>query len=415
MIDPALSFCDVASLPEVVPELLELKIKDNTNLKTINFPQRITSLETLNLSNNKLLSSIVLPDGMTEIQTIDVRLNPLITRERVVQLRTQYPGLVLSDYDASFNAPINQQIVQNVGGQEALVQQREIVKKAYKELAANEDTAHLIAANLPNVETIKEKFMNAAEDMKVFLTQALAELKLIDGQNFRFKTAIEGLGLLVADGSVKGHMGSILESYANYEYKGLPNIRQLFVLAYNLLSGPNVEVQQKEFMIASLMDAKIWSNAKAIFEINGTLEEELQKPNNVVNILCSLMKNNYHTFNLNLDKLLLQEKNSSDKRKALFKLVTEISNDFALARLDKLNPLIEALFMIMRGHNSKGKKKRENGRLLDPTEPNKPACAEGAYLNIMKVLGEIEQTKGIMSAISGVQIKLCDESITSVR
>ena len=154
------------------------------------------------------------------------------------------------------------------------------------------------------------------------------------------------------------------------------------------------------------MQPVVWNNVKAIFEINGTLEEELQKPNNVVNILCSLMKDADSIFNLNLDKLLLQENNSINKRKGLSRLVTEISNGFALARLDKLNPLIAALFMIMRGHN--------NG-LENSNEKNQPACAEGAYLNIMKVLAEIEQTKGIMSNISKIKIELCDGSTTSVR
>ena len=239
--------------------------------------------------------------------------------------------------------------------------------------------------------------MTAADYMQTFLEQASTELKLNDGQKFRLETAVRSLKLLQGDSSIEKHRISSLNDYANYVYPGLPNIRQLFVLAYNLLSGPNVWQQQKEFVVAYLANADKWKAVQAIFDINVTLSEELQKTNNVVNT--------YTIFSGKLDELLLQEKNSSNKRKALFKLVTKIKNEFTKAKLDKLNPLIEALFMIMRGHN----KGLENNK-----EQNKPACAEGAYLNIMKVLGEIEQTKGIMSDISKIKIELCDGSTTSV-
>ena len=66
--------------------------------------------------------------------------------------------IVLSNFDASFNAQINQQIDE----QEALLRQRELVTKAFKELALSEATAQLVTANLPVTESnIKEKFINA--------------------------------------------------------------------------------------------------------------------------------------------------------------------------------------------------------------------------------------------------------------
>ena len=43
--------------------------------------------------------------------------------------------------------------------------------------------------------------------------------------------------------------------------------------------------------------------------------------------------------------------------------------------LEKINPITEALFMARRGHNI---------GLLDVSEPNKPACAEGLYLNLLR-------------------------------
>jgi hypothetical protein len=336
------------------------------------------------------LRTLNIPEGTTITTNLDVRFTELRRRD-VVALRTRYPGIVLSDFDASFNEPNNQQIAQNVGGQEALVQQRETVTKTYTELATNKDTAHLIDANLPKINEATKKFKTAADDMEAFLTQALDELKLKDVRKFELTNAVKSLKLLKGDSSIEKHIISSLENYESYEYKGLPNIRQLFVLAYNLLYGRNVEVQQKEFVVAYLADADKWKVVKEIFNIGGTLAEELEKPNNVVNILCSFLANGNGL--------------SARQTKSLYKN-TQISNDFALARLDKLNPLIAALFMIMRGHNT---------GLEDRKEKNKPACAEGAYLNIMKVLAEIKQTKDIMGDISGIQIKLCDGSTTSVR
>ena len=43
-------------------------------------------------------------------------------------------------------------------------------------------------------------------------------------------------------------------------------------------------------------------------------------------------------------------------------------------------PLVEALFMTMRGHNHK---------LLDPSENHSPACAQGGYLHLLNALGEV--------------------------
>ena len=48
------------------------------------------------------------------------------------------------------------------------------------------------------------------------------------------------------------------------------------------------------------------------------------------------------------------------------------------------NPLIEACFMFMRGHNVK---------LDDASAPDKPACADGVYLGLLKSLGEIDSLR----------------------
>ncbi len=379
-------------IPTGMTSLHTLKVNNERSaLQSIAIPSDMTNLRTLDLSSNPNLQFLELPDGIENLQTIDLR-NTSISLNDIVALRHRYPGVVLSNFDQQ----ANQQIV----AQELLVQKRASIRKAYEELATNEATAQLISANLPTIETTKEKFFYAAADVKSTLGQALSmnDLKFTDGQQFRLVSAVRSLRLLQGDSSIEKHGISSLESYATYVYPSLPNIRQLFVLAYNLLSGSNVEQQQKEFVASYLVNNDKWNAVKTIFKIDDALGVVLQKPNNVVDTLCALMANSNEAEQKMAE---LQGKNSIIFRN----LMKGIKKDFLTTKLDKLNPLVEALFMIMRGHNDK---------LENSNEPNKPACAEGAYLNIMKILREIEKTKNAMEVIGNIQITLCNGMIASI-
>jgi hypothetical protein len=48
---------------------------------------------------------------------------------------------------------------------------------------------------------------------------------------------------------------------------------------------------------------------------------------------------------------------------------------------DVFNPLIEALFMTIRGHND---------HLNDEGEASRPACAEGSYLHMLRSIAEVD-------------------------
>lgn len=65
---------------------------------------------------------------------------------------------------------------------------------------------------------------------------------------------------------------------------------------------------------------------------------------------------------------------------------------------DQFNPMIEALFMSMRGHNTE---------LMSPNEPNNQACTDGVYLNLMR---EMATTPAI--AMSGVDSSM--QAVTTV-
>ena len=66
--------------------------------------------------------------------------------------------------------------------------------------------------------------------------------------------------------------------------------------------------------------------------------------------------------------------------------------------LSSFTPLIEALFMVMRGHNI---------NLLDPNEPNKPACAQGLYLGLLSVLGETSDN-GLLTMAATQKMEVTD-------
>ena len=56
--------------------------------------------------------------------------------------------------------------------------------------------------------------------------------------------------------------------------------------------------------------------------------------------------------------------------------------------------------MMMRGHVN---------RMEDPSDAHKPACAGGAYLNILKVFEVLDVTKNVLGdALQGVEITQCE-------
>ena len=67
-------------------------------------------------------------------------------------------------------------------------------------------------------------------------------------------------------------------------------------------------------------------------------------------------------------------------------------------RQEQAMSLIDALFMIMRGHNSD---------LLNEANQNKPACAEGAYLGMLRSVGEM--VTGNQFFLAAIAIDRCND------
>ena len=182
---------------------------------------------------------------------------------------------------------------------------------------------------------------------------------------------------------------------------GLPNIRQVFSLAYRLMTRQfNTESFIKFWLAENYFKPEQWQELQVatlqIRSINKALDSVLKQPN-ITNALSVDEKLSAPPFVGGIVKLLNGESDYTilppKKLKILIKAFYGSLND-------KLNPLVEALFMIMRGHNIK---------ITDKDEPNKPACAKGAYLGILKAVGELSDIQDIAGiSLAGVEIVDCD-------
>jgi hypothetical protein len=365
------------TIPEGINQLESLYLGKN-KLKSFILPGSMKKLSRLSLKNNEL-TSITIPQNIKNLEKIDVRLNPHINKESnwFLELKDRYKTSLRYDLIPTSEFTLDDAIEKN----------KKIFTDAYEELATGADTAELIEKNLPSLEILDDKFNSATADLLSLLEQTTP-------QNFKINQAIKAIKLLQGDESIEHHIASCTESYSTYYYDYLPNIRQLFVLDYNLISID--QVNPKSFITGYLSNTQVWNYASTEFKeklfkgkaikIGNTLGETLaQGENNLVDVMTLLTKR--------------EDPLPEGLSLAMFKTVHQIlPKRIQEAKLEKFTPLIEALFMIMRGHNTD---------LLDITQPNEPACAEGAYLNIMKVLAEIPLTQAAMQSIANVEVINC--------
>lgn len=84
--------------------------------------------------------------------------------------------------------------------------------------------------------------------------------------------------------------------------------------------------------------------------------------------------------------------------KSAMPLIKDLQKGYTLDQfVQAFNSWLDALFMVMRGHNN---------RLNDPLESDRPACADGAYLGTLKAIGEIRDLNG-HSLETGVNVVDC--------
>jgi hypothetical protein len=329
--------------------------------------------------------------------------------------------------DARFGAlPANIDVV----GQEAILAHRRAIKRTYETLATSEETAAIISTHLPLLGTEDEVFFVQTTKLNRALEFLLKTQRLSAVQKGKLINALLGMSILteqsdpvvikrirelspeihaivdqlIGQGTpprIPRHGISNVESYRRYSHPDLPNIRQFFALIYNLLDQQmGAPVDPKGFTRSWLAETfannpVAWDKFQRAFEhdfhvtLPGTVGEALEHAPFLETHLASCLEN------LLKDEQLPESVTHTD----LCKSILNLARSYGVAFKERHAPLLEALAMIMRGHN----------RNLDSLEErNSPACAEGAYLGIIKVLQEIPNVSHIVgTSLARIDVAAC--------
>jgi hypothetical protein len=201
-----------------------------------------------------------------------------------------------------------------------------------------------------------------------------------DSQAFDYHTAaFRGLLLIrnendYNDEPIEHHLISELKDYQKYEIGVIPNLRNLFNIAAGILV---LDVDRRKDFFYKLF-AEFFSNPElwSIFRSKFTPSSFTEKN------LCRVLQQKTIGEALFLDTVLDNPLFTSFSKGNLYgdrRFWVYFINQHKKFIDAQLSPLYETLFMIMRAHNEK---------ITDFTEENQPACAEGAYLQILKMIIE---------------------------
>ena len=276
----------------------------------------------------------------------------------------------------------------DVVGQEALTQQHETIAEAYRNLIADPRVASSISAvtNL-SPEALNEAFDNMTKVLRGWIKFRVRIRKGIQDKDlFKFNTAERALDLMQGAANIEHHRASTPESYRTFSYRNIPNIImpniiQLYVVLFNAINRAQI-ISFEDFV-------KTW------------LSENPTRVNRSFETIGDYIKT--HNEAIQLAALCLNKANTKDIPQFVENNLKEnlnIDRVLTSALYSKVNymPLIEALFMIMRGHNN---------NLESADESNRPACAEGAYLNILRELTRFLGETDTLAMIDGVKVVSC--------
>ena len=284
-----------------------------------------------------------------------------------------------------------------VVNQEALPQAQDAMVRTYEVLATDPTTAPLITKYLPPIETANDEFARVYPQLLGTLENAAANA---EGQlKFRYAQAIRGLKLLNGDKAIEQHLSSSTVHYTNYALRGMPNIRQLFVLACRIMTIDPLEYV-KAWLGEKYGNPAKWTEFVSIFsgaecfaglstvDLGAALRIDAARGDRFVKKLATSITGDFKVEGV-----------TSSAMRNILKIIMPMKIAYDAKNFEKLMPLTEALFMMMRGHNG-------IGHLEDETETNAPACAQGAYLGVLKAL--IERANPELGAdLAGVTIADC--------
>jgi hypothetical protein len=305
--------------------------------------------------------------------------------------QTQRMGLI-NFAEGSSSLPPTVQIT----SQEAIYNEVQVMREVFNRLATDPISRTAIVTSLPKPEETEDVFFTSMTEINWYLTFLIERSPKKSKLNFRLMIANRALQILCGNASVGHHRYSSLESYRTRVCSGLPDIRQIFVLACRLLQPTDIKTFINHWMATSLARPTNWIPWSEPFrdDFRGVADQA------DVGLALGADAQKGHVFERFIYDAL-QGKNLV-KSPSMGRSILAIKKAYQDHIKDRLMPLIEALFMVMRGHNRD---------LESPFERNRPACADGAYLNILKA---ITQTPGISELaareLDGLEITDCSMS-----
>lgn len=239
--------------------------------------------------------------------------------------------------------------------QEELVRDKGIITAAFQ--TALESSTPEIRHLLPDPANLELDFAKCFAQLENWYTYVVNSSGS-ERKKFMARNALQTLALLNGDRTVSRHCVSSVTSYSNFSYSSLPNSKQLFVLTYlaeNFAKPSKWQLWKKPF-------ERHFPGILSHDELGLALAADEASGSKFVKSIAEFLR-----FG---ETLPCPVAKSADLRTMNYLLKAYVNNS-----LERIELITEALFMARRGHNIE---------LFNRYEVNRPACAEGLYLNLVR-------------------------------
>ena len=406
--------------------LRAIKVESNDALSILTL-QDLPVLQGLIIHSNNILTNLTLEDLLI-LSSLELHNNNKLRKVKASRNQDrqtfEYNHIIdMHDDEDDVNQILdflnpNVAQAQAIIGQEAIVRGQKLFIAVYKSFVESANNK-LFLNFIPQEGEVQQCFTRDTGAMFVFLKEYQDSLGLrsdLDSvtKRFRAEQALIGVQLLQGknkdyqDVDIPNHEISLHASYPVYKLRNdLPNIKQLFCFVYGAAQAKYDEIWSKNvgyfaqvWIAENFGDIRNFSECANFNDTGPFLLSD--KGSELIEKITKSIKSGGNTFIFGIN-----ESNINKKIMQNFKISYKLLESFQQSPLfeslketkqDALNPLIEALFMTMRGHNI---------NFDEQDEPNKPACAQGAYLQLLQALGEVVNNRNMQNAIAGIEIVSC--------
>ena len=408
------------TIPETLTALRVLDVYGNPLLPSLTIPDTLTALRKLHVSDNRLLPSLTIPGTLTALRELSVSYSPLLTSltmdnaminrshrlARVTPRTPQSLAIAARQPYTRIHFETEDVTVMAAGGgggahagQEALTAEREQIMTGWRNFSALH--RDLLKASLPRTQLEADPLF----DDDIYPKMSTQLLDFI-GKNsdpkikFKLQVALQGLDLLHGDLSAPTYHGVDRRRYRTTTADDrMPTSLQVFVLLYRIAENREEQFTQAgaETFVRGFL-AETYGSKFARFKsdfpkyAHYALLGEILKPTDkkgqrLVSALARLIRGEE-----NDDHTVFGDKIPS-------KIIKKMAKQFGYkSRQDVYNPLYEALFMTLRGHNY---------HFYKESEVHKPACPFGGYLQLLRVLADPSFELTGSSSFGGIEITSC--------